>query len=76
MRSNAGVANRQGGPVNTLAWPGVLHTQCMYVLCMDVRTNSGYLCIVNLLVLMTDRESVYWAVRAECLNTVQVNSRS
>ena len=45
----------------------VLHTQCMYVLCMDVRTNSGYFtCVVNLLVFVTDKESVYCAVRAEC----------
>jgi len=47
----------------------------MWFAWISEQTAGTSVCIVNLLLRMTDRESVYWAVRAECLNTVQVNSR-
>jgi hypothetical protein len=46
---------------------------CAFAITFQTRSTS--VCIVNLLVLMTDREGVYCAVRAECLNIIQVNSR-
>jgi hypothetical protein len=43
----------------------VLTTQCIYVFCTDLRTNSYYFPIQHLLIdfFVTEKESVYCAVR-------------
>ena len=46
----------------------VLPTQCIYVFCVDLRTNS-----INRLVLITKTDSVYCAVRTGCLYAILVN---
>ena len=52
----------------------VLSTQCIYVFCVDLRTNSHYsLHSINWLVCITETECVYCAVRTECLSQIQVN---
>jgi hypothetical protein len=52
----------------------VLPTQCIYVFCVDLRTNSDIsLYSINWLVCITETESVYCAVRTRTLNTIQVN---
>ena len=43
----------------------VLPTQCIYVFCVDLRTNSYYFPIQHCI---TETESVYCAVRTECLS--------
>jgi hypothetical protein len=45
----------------------VLPTQCIYVFCVDLRTNSDYFPI---LVCITETECVYCAVRTESLYTI------
>ena len=51
----------------------VLPTQCIYVFCMDLRTNSYYFPIsINWLVFITE-ECVYCAVRTGSLYIIQVN---
>jgi hypothetical protein len=52
------------------------HSVCMCFAWMSEQTADTSVCIVNLLGFMTDRESVYCGVLAECLNTIQVNPRS
>ena len=47
--------------------PCVLPTQCIYVFCVDLRTNS-----VNWLVCITERECVYCAVRTGSLYIIEV----
>jgi hypothetical protein len=51
----------------------VLPTQCIYVFCVDLRTNSDYFPIQYLLDFITEMEYVYCAVRAGSLNIAQVN---
>jgi hypothetical protein len=51
----------------------VLSMQCIYVFCVDLRTNSDYLIIQDWLVFITETEYVYCAVRATALNINQVN---
>jgi hypothetical protein len=47
----------------------ILPTQCIYVLCVDLRTNSYYFPnSINLLVFITEAESVCCAVQTGCLN--------
>jgi len=45
----------------------VLLTQCIYVFCVDLRTNCDFFPIqlFNRLVFITETECVYWAVRAD-----------
>ena len=51
----------------------VLPTQCIYVFCADLRTNSHYFPIQHELpVFITETESAYRAVRTGYLKTVQV----
>ena len=52
----------------------VLPIRCIYVFCMDLRTNSeiSSLYIINWMVFITETESVYCAVRAVSLNVIQV----
>ena len=46
----------------------VLPTQCIYVFCVDLRTNSDYFPYrINWLVCITETECVYCAVRTEHL---------
>ena len=45
----------------------VLPTQCMFVFCVDLRTNSNYFCIQHWLVFVTETEYVYCAVRTGSL---------
>ena len=54
----------------------VLPTQCIYVLCMDLRTNSDFVSLysINWFVFMTETECVYCVVRTGYLNLIQVNS--
>jgi hypothetical protein len=43
--------------------------QCIYVFCVDLRTNSDfYLYSINLLVFITEAESVYCTVRSGSSN--------
>ena len=52
----------------------VLPTQCIYVFCVDLRTNSHYFPIQhNWLVCITETVCVYCAVRTEYLYAVNVN---
>ena len=52
----------------------VLPTQCVYVFCVDLRTNSHYFPVkINWLVCITKTECVYCAVRTGSLNVIQVN---
>jgi hypothetical protein len=43
----------------------VLSTQCIYVFCVDLRTNSDYFRIQHWLVSITETQCVYCAVRAD-----------
>jgi len=50
----------------------VLPTQCIYVFCVDLRTNSDYFTIQHWLVgFITEMQRVHWAVRTEFVNTFQ-----
>ena len=52
----------------------VLPTHCIYVFCVDLRTNSHYFPIQHYLTgFITETECVYCAVRTESLNIIQVN---
>ena len=50
----------------------VLPTQCIYVFCVVLRTNSDYFRIQLWLVCITETESVYCAVRTEFLYIIRV----
>ena len=59
----------------------VLPTQCIYVFCVDLRTNSDYfteqtaiisLYSIDCLVFITETKCVYCAVRTECFYIIQV----
>jgi hypothetical protein len=50
----------------------VLPSQCTYVFCVDLITNSDYLSIKYLLNGFYNRDSVYCAVRTEYLYTTTV----
>jgi len=58
----------------------VLPTQCIYVFCVDLRTNSDYFPIstysINWLVCITEIQSVYCAVRAGFFITVCCDTSS
>jgi hypothetical protein len=45
---------------------------CLYVFCVDLRTNSDYFPIQHWLVCITETQCVYFAVRSEPLNKIQV----
>ena len=45
-------------------------TQCIYVFCVDLRTNSDYFPIQHGLVFITETENVYCAVRTESLHVI------
>jgi hypothetical protein len=49
----------------------ILPTDCIYVLCMDLRTNSLY--GVIWLIFVTEKGSAYFAVRTESLNAIKVD---
>ena len=51
----------------------VLPTQCIYVFCVDLRTEIISLQSINWLVFVTETECVYCAVRTECLYIVQAD---
>jgi hypothetical protein len=52
----------------------ILPTHCMYVFCMDLRTNSLYFPIhYSLTRFVTESEHVYSAVRAGSLSIIPVN---
>jgi hypothetical protein len=52
----------------------VLPTQCIYVFCVDLRTNSDYsLYSINWMVFITEMERVYCAVRTVSLNLIEIN---
>jgi len=51
----------------------VLPTQCIYVFCVDMRTNSDYFPIQHRLVCITETESVYFAVRTGSLRVLCIN---
>ena len=52
----------------------VLPTQCIYVFCVDLRTNSDYFPIQHYLVgFITETECVYCAVRTGSLYIIQAN---
>jgi len=55
----------------------VLPTQCIYVFCVDLRTNSDYFPIYvsrsNWLVFIMEKECVYCAVETESVNAMKVN---
>ena len=51
----------------------VLPTQCIYVFCVDLRTNSDYFPIQHKLTGFYNRDSVYCAVRTGSLYLLQVN---
>jgi len=48
----------------------VLPTQCIYVFCVDLRTNSDYFPIQPQLTGFYNGDSVYCAVRTESLNII------
>ena len=51
----------------------VLPTQCIYVFCVDLRTNSDYfLYNIKWLVFITEAECVYCAVRTGPLNIIHL----
>jgi hypothetical protein len=50
----------------------ILPTQCIYVFCVDLRTNSDYFPVQHRLVFITETECVYCAVRTEYLNIIQL----
>ena len=51
----------------------VLPTECIYTLCLDLRTKNYYFCIQHRLDFIGDMEYVYWAVRTEPLNIIHVS---
>jgi len=52
----------------------VLPTHCIYVFCVDLRTNSHYsLYNINCLVFITQMQYVYCAVRTGCLCIIHVS---
>ena len=52
----------------------VLPTQCIYVFCVDLRTNSHYFPYnINWLVFITETQCVYCAIRTGSLNACQIN---
>jgi hypothetical protein len=50
----------------------VLPTECIYVFCVDLKTNRDY-CLykITCLVFITKAESIYYAVRTAYLNQIQ-----
>jgi hypothetical protein len=54
----------------------ILATQCICVFCMDLRTNSDYFRIQHFCGFCNRTKNVYFAVRVDSLNTVQLKSHS
>jgi hypothetical protein len=48
-------------------------TQCVYVFCMDLKTNSDYFTYTELAIFIIEAGRVYCAVRAESLTVVEVS---
>ena len=53
----------------------VLPTQCTYVFCMGLRTNSDYFAVHSKFTFITEAECVYCAVRTGHLNIINVFGR-
>ena len=54
----------------------LLPTHCIYMFCVDLRTNSDYFSIQNHLTCLYSREGgVYCAVRTGSLNMIQAGFR-